>query len=507
MSCTVSIVSFNNIAHTRRCLASVFACGGSPQIILTNNASTDGTRELFDQYAHRYPRQVRVVHNETNEGFIAPNLRALEMCETSLFTLLNNDCTVEDGWLDKLRRPLESSSLAALSGPECCASRLRDDLSGYRCPAEEMEYLEGSCLMTKTELMRKHGLFSPDLAFAYGEDSDLGLRMRSLGYTLHAVPGLKIIHEGGATSAMVPNINQYEVANHAVMIKRWGPYLAARQFRPSIVVRRQGAMGDALLITPIIDALADRFPDSPLFVETQAVDLFIHNPKVQQVSRHPFAGNHLMVNLDMAYENEPGAHILEGYRQSAQQQTRTELAFARKTTLIWQADPFGDQFTTGDWVGIHCEPTTWPGKNWPADRWKQVIDGLRADGRKVALVGSSKNPPKIPCDLDLREMTSPLDLAASLSHCSLFIGHDSFPMHVAQSQGVPVIGLFGATRAALILTDGSPSVGIDGQSQCAGARHREKGLTYVECAGDCMRSITVQQVQDAIAKITEIPAL
>lgn len=501
---TVSVISFNNIAHTKRCLAAIFACGGSPQVILTNNGSTDGTKEYFDALAHQKRGYVRVVHNATNEGFIEPNRSALKMTDTELFVMVNNDCIVSEGWLHKLASPLLGNAQAALSAPECCASRLRDDMGGYRCSPREMEYLEGSCLMTKTALMKEHGLFSPDLHFAYGEDSDLGLRMRMLGYTLHAVPNVHIIHEGGATSTMVPNINQYEVANHAASMARWAVYLKARVFDAPIVVRRQAAMGDALLITPIIDALAIRFPKSPIHVETQFVDLFMHNPKVQSVTRNKYpGGKHLLVNLDMAYENEPGAHIIEGYRQAAQNQTGTQLVVDRRTTIVWDADPFGHNFLSGHWVGIHCEPTTWPGKNWPSDRWAQVIEWLRAQGLKVALVGASKET-HVPFDLDLRTFTAPLDLAAALSHCVLFIGHDSFPLHVAQSQGVPVVGLFGATRAEFILTDGSPAIGINGESECAGARHRTPGLTYVPCDASCMSSIAVEQVQKAVEKMLSI---
>ncbi len=124
-----------------------------------------------------------------------------------------------------------------------------------------------------------------------------------------------------------------------------------------------------------------------------------------------------------------------------------------------------------------------------------------ANGLKVLLVGSSKRPAALPNDCDLREVTSPLDLAGAISHCVLHIGHDSFPLHVAQSQGVPVVGLFGTTRANLILTNGSPAEGIDGQSPCAGERHRVAGVTFSGCEGACMRDIRVEQVQEAVSRM------
>lgn len=494
---TVSIVCFNNIALTKRCLDSVLRSSPMPDIILTDNACTDGTDSYFDALADRHSN-IRIVHNNRNAGFIEPNLRALEMCESPYFICLNNDTTVlTTDWIDKLTRPFQTNPMVAITGPLSCASRLRNDLSGYRSKTEDPEYIEGSCMCVRTDLVRKHGLFSPDLQFAYGEDSDLGLRMRSLGYSIVTVD-IDVQHEGGSTSSMVPDIKRYEEANHAVMIKRWKPYLESRVFAPPIVIRRQGAMGDVLLITPIIDAIAAKLPDSRIWVETQAVDLFMHNPKVVGASRHAWSGGpHLLVNLDMAYENLPGIHLVEAYRRVASEAIGDELIVELVTNLPLAESRWTPNLPEGRWVAIHCENTTWPGKNWPHTRWSELITWLQGEGWKVCLVGASQDA-KVPFDHDLRVATSPLDLAAAIGECDLFIGHDSFPMHVAQSQGVPVIGLFGATLSNLILTNGSPAIGINGTGHCAGARHRAVGLTFVGCDSECMRSISVIQVQGAI---------
>lgn len=502
-SATVSIVAHNNIVLTQRCIASVLRSSPMPEIILTDNACTDGSCDYFDRLAEKHPN-IRVVHNNANLGFIAPNLRALEMATTPFFICLNNDCAVNSpDWIPKLTRPFETNPMTAITGPVSGGSRLREDFCGYRTKTEEVEYIEGSCMCVRTEMMKKHGLFHPELQFAYGEDAELGLRMRSLGYCVQTVD-IDITHEGGSTSSMVPDIKKYEEANHKVMTRLYGRYIKSRVFNPPIVIRRQGAMGDALLITPVIDAIAAKLPESRIWIETQAVDLFMHNPKVVGVSRHPWSGGpHLLIDLDMAYENLPGIHIVEAYRQVASKAIGDELEVELVTSLPLADEHWTPNLPGGPWVGIHCENTTWPGKNWPHARWSELIAWLRADGWKVVLVGASQDA-KVPFDRDLRVETGPMDLAAALAECKLFIGHDSFPMHVAQSQGVPVIGLFGATRSELILTNGSEAIGINGTGPCAGARHRAAGLTYVECAGDCMRSITVAQVQEAVERLAAV---
>ena len=47
--------------------------------------------------------------------------------------------------------------------------------------------------MARTETVREQGLFSELPGLAYGEDSDLSLKLREAGYTLHWVP-VAIVH-------------------------------------------------------------------------------------------------------------------------------------------------------------------------------------------------------------------------------------------------------------------------------------------------------------------------
>jgi ADP-heptose:LPS heptosyltransferase len=67
--------------------------------------------------------------------------------------------------------------------------------------------------------------------------------------------------------------------------------------------------------------------------------------------------------------------------------------------------------------------------------------------------------------------------------------------------GVPVIGLFGVTRPEFILT-GNASFSIAGKAPCAGERHRVLGKHQMSCNGDCMNSITIEQVIEQVKKIT-----
>ena len=99
--------------------------------------------------------------------------------------------------------------------------------------------------------------------------------------------------------------------------------------------------------------------------------------------------------------------------------------------------------------------TSKPDKDWPAERWAEVIDVLRERyGLDSVLVGGkspveraaeetimarAKHPPRSTLGCSLREMVGVLDAS------TLVLSPDTAPMHIANALGRPVIALFGAT--------------------------------------------------------------
>src|SRR5450631_685037 len=121
---SISILAMNKLEITRACLDSVFANSEDFELILTDNASTDGTAEYFESLKSDSGIMVRVIHNNENQGFDAPNRHALTLARGKYFICLNNDAEVPAGWLKELEKPLVKYSItAAISGPRgsCCS--------------------------------------------------------------------------------------------------------------------------------------------------------------------------------------------------------------------------------------------------------------------------------------------------------------------------------------------------------------------------------------------------
>jgi ADP-heptose:LPS heptosyltransferase len=95
-----------------------------------------------------------------------------------------------------------------------------------------------------------------------------------------------------------------------------------------------------------------------------------------------------------------------------------------------------------------------PVNDWGQDRWQELLDQLRQTASDHALVFIGSADEAARCDqllarwptggLNLCGKLSPRQSAAVLERAALFIGHDSGPMHLASSVGIPVVSIFAA---------------------------------------------------------------
>lgn len=104
----------------------------------------------------------------------------------------------------------------------------------------------------------------------------------------------------------------------------------------------------------------------------------------------------------------------------------------------------------------------WGGKEWPADRFVDLVARLTATGgllpgARVAVFSAPGERDRALAVLDTVPMDRRIDLAgktdlltayACLQRADLFVGNDSALMHMAAAAGTPTLGLFGPSRDA-----------------------------------------------------------
>lgn len=140
----------------------------------------------------------------------------------------------------------------------------------------------------------------------------------------------------------------------------------------------------------------------------------------------------------------------------------------------------------GSFVAIHPGSGS-PRKNWPAERWRRLIEHLLLENRRVIMVGGEADGRPL-TELEsafaeriqlVRDLPLP-QLGALLAKSRLFIGHDSGISHLAAAAGAPCLLLFGPTDS----TVWAPT---------------NKGVRILESPDGNLEKLTVGEVVQAIA--------
>ena len=211
---TIIIPNYNGIAHIGNCLRSLE--GEPARVLVVDNGSADGSRELVRD---GFP-WVRMTVLDKNYGFCCAVNRGIEASDTTYVILLNNDTTVEPGFVRALETALDgeedvfsgAAQMVNMHKPE-----LIDDAGDYYCAlgwafaagkdrkrenygkSREIFSACGGACIYRRKLLEKTGLFDEN-HFAYLEDVDLGYRARIHGYRNLYVPEAVAYHAGSASS-------------------------------------------------------------------------------------------------------------------------------------------------------------------------------------------------------------------------------------------------------------------------------------------------------------------
>jgi len=232
---SVCIVSWNVRDDLLTCLDSLRAGGAglSTEIIVVDNASTDGTVEAIRQ---RVP-EVQLICNEDNRGFAAASNQALAAATGDFLLLLNPDTIVPPGGFAELDRFARDHPEAGLIGPKLVnpdgtlqhscrrfptpmAALFRHTILGRLFPhnrwsaeyvmaewdhvtPREVDWVSGACMLVRRESYERVGPL--DEGFFWGsEDVDYCFRAHRAGWQVLYTPQPVVVHKVGASTNQVP---------------------------------------------------------------------------------------------------------------------------------------------------------------------------------------------------------------------------------------------------------------------------------------------------------------
>ncbi len=225
---------------------------------------------------------IRLETLPVNQGFVMACNHGATLANGQYIVLLNNDTRVVGGWLDELldtfsRRPeaglvgsklfypdgslQESGGILWQDGSAWTYGRGDDPGRPEYCYARQVDYVSGASIAIPTSLWNAANGFDEYFRPAYGEDSDLALRIRhELGREVWVQPLSRVIHYEGKTSGtdVRHGVKAHQITNAEKLRMRWADVLA--RHRPNAVkpllekdrmARRRALVIDA--ITPEID--------------------------------------------------------------------------------------------------------------------------------------------------------------------------------------------------------------------------------------------------------------
>jgi len=229
---SVIIVNYNVKDLLRKCLQSVFDFQKdlSFEVMVIDNDSEDrSTSMVRGTFPH-----ARLFENKRNLGFSAACNQGIRKSRGQYILLLNPDTEFTSGGIGKMIEFMDAhpqvgicgpqmidpqgkihfscrsfpSYLTAISSGQSILNRLfpHNPLSRKyllkdqnRSQKKEVDWVSGSCLLTKREVVERIGLLD-ELFFMYVEDVDFCYRTKKAGFLIYYFPEVMIIHHIGKST-------------------------------------------------------------------------------------------------------------------------------------------------------------------------------------------------------------------------------------------------------------------------------------------------------------------
>ena len=222
MDVSIIIVNYNTHTLTSNCIDSIVKNTKDVEyeIILVDNASTDGSKELFEDDS-----RIKYIYSNKNLGFGRANNLGFKYASGKYVLLLNSDTLLLNNgvylfWkqaeelkedvacfgtqlLDKNCKPTHSygefpSIISTFKTLLYLAKRKFPEIIVFSNYPQNVDYITGADLFIRKDVIDKLGFFSSDF-FMYYEETEMQFRYAKAGYTSLIISGPEIIHLEGAS--------------------------------------------------------------------------------------------------------------------------------------------------------------------------------------------------------------------------------------------------------------------------------------------------------------------
>jgi GT2 family glycosyltransferase len=238
---SVIVLAFRRSDSLARCLASLADHRSAVpfEVVVVVNGATPQVRAFVDTSVEGGV----IVPTRVNLGFSGGCNRGVAASRGGLLVLLNDDATVEDGWLDALVAAAETRPKAGVVGSlvlfpdgvvQDTGGRLGEDgmpsvegrgsarTSAIATAPRPIDYASGCAVLVRREAWEAVGGLDERFYPAYFEDVDLCLRLQAVGWEAWFEPGAVVRHEESASTDPMLRSVAWDW-NKERFLARWGP--------------------------------------------------------------------------------------------------------------------------------------------------------------------------------------------------------------------------------------------------------------------------------------------
>lgn len=239
MRVSVIVLNWDGKGFVEECISSLLSQSYRDfELLVVDNGSTDGSREWLEENVNL---GYRLIENERNFGYAGGNNIGIREAKGEWVALVNNDVSADKLWLEELMKALDSEELANDIG--MLASKVifygsrdlidntghliypdglnrgrerlkRDDGNGS---VREALFPSGCAGLYRKAMLDEVGYFD-ERFFAYGDDADIGLRGRLLGWRCLYVPRARVYHRYSMSAGAYSPFKAYHVERNRVWV-------------------------------------------------------------------------------------------------------------------------------------------------------------------------------------------------------------------------------------------------------------------------------------------------
>jgi len=197
---SIIVITYNAKDDLKECLQSLVTQDYSEiEIIVVNDASTDGTAELVEDFIKTANSDITVVTNRTNLGVAGSRNAGIRHAKGDVIAFTDSDCVADHDWVSELVRSYECNDVAAVGG-KILDARMAGIWNvtnkGHDFVASQEGYvpfIKGCNMSFKGDLLRGY-MFNDEIKYGY-EELLLCDSLTDNGYKIYYNPRAVVHHK------------------------------------------------------------------------------------------------------------------------------------------------------------------------------------------------------------------------------------------------------------------------------------------------------------------------